>query len=464
MTCVLLAGRSSADLTLTVKPRPGVFPNSEEVERPTGPTSRQINNQVDPLGFGSGNVGPGGVDTGSDAAYGHMGEAREPPQPFNTLEDHSHELGGPPLLPRSTPRPSWQDRSTSRKHQQHRLEDQEYGSNLKPGSSGYGGSESPVSLASPQPPAVPPPPHEEDLSFPSSSSAAARPMPHFQRLLASFQNLWPFQSFSNSRGHRMVAFDDAKASALADTHGFERHYEDNDDDRPGPIVILGKGSKENLKFEWVAKPWSKCSQSCGGNGYQPNLCLDAGLDPPSAHQSCGHEECPRWIPGSWTPCELSRCFTWNTAMQRRDVSCVFPNGSSAENTAAQCNERNKPPQRQECYNDKCKGTWKVGEWYEYVWYVHVQHQCSAACEAQGIKYRILQCVWFGTKRPAGNACRDQPRPAVMKVCKGPPCKPMAECRDQSNHCKRVKAMNLCRVYSYQYQCCQTCRGTSPPGG
>nr|CAD7424512.1 unnamed protein product [Timema monikensis] len=48
-------------------------------------------------------------------------------------------------------------------------------------------------------------------------------------------------------------------------------------------------------------------------------------------------------------------------------------------------------------------------------------QCAAPCEAQGIKYRILQCVWFGTKKPAGNACRDQPRPSVMKVCKGPPC-------------------------------------------
>lgn len=45
---------------------------------------------------------------------------------------------------------------------------------------------------------------------------------------------------------------------------------------------------------------------------EPNLCLDAGLDPPPAMQSCGHDECPRWAPGPWTPCEESRCFTWNT--------------------------------------------------------------------------------------------------------------------------------------------------------
>jgi hypothetical protein len=56
---------------------------------------------------------------------------------------------------------------------------------------------------------------------------------------------------------------------------------------------------------------------------------------------------------------------WNiliTAMQRRDVNCQFPNGSSVE--SPHCSEKNKPPQRQECYNDKCKGTWKVGEWSE----------------------------------------------------------------------------------------------------
>lgn len=49
----------------------------------------------------------------------HMGEARAP-QPFNTLEDHSHELGGPPITPKTTLRPkTWQERERgSRKHKQ----------------------------------------------------------------------------------------------------------------------------------------------------------------------------------------------------------------------------------------------------------------------------------------------------------------------------------------------------------
>lgn len=48
-------------------------------------------------------------------------------------------------------------------------------------------------------------------------------------------------------------------------------------------------------------------------------------------------------------------------------------------------------------------------------------QCTAACDMQGVKYRILQCVWYGTKKPAGTACKDLSRPAVMKTCKGGQC-------------------------------------------
>lgn len=36
----------------------------------------------------------------------------------------------------------------------------------------------------------------------------------------------------------------------------------------GHAVILGKGTVDNVKFEWMITDWSKCSQSCGGNGFQ----------------------------------------------------------------------------------------------------------------------------------------------------------------------------------------------------
>ena len=63
--------------------------------------------------------------------------------------------------------------------------------------------------------------------------------------------------------------------------------------------------------------------------------------------------------------ETLRLVNWYNcvaAMQRREVDCQLNNGTEVE--AGQCSEGEKPPQRQECYNDKCKGTWKVGEWSE----------------------------------------------------------------------------------------------------
>ena len=58
-------------------------------------------------------------------------------------------------------------------------------------------------------------------------------------------------------------------------------------------------------------------------------------------------------------------------MQRRDVDCQLNNGTEVD--LQLCSEVEKPPQRQECYNDKCKGTWKVGEWSEVR---RVHSQCT----------------------------------------------------------------------------------------
>jgi hypothetical protein len=43
-----------------------------------------------------------------------------------------------------------------------------------------------------------------------------------------------------------------------------------------------------------------------------NLCEDAGLPKPHTLKECGMENCPHWVPSDWSPCEESRCFTWNT--------------------------------------------------------------------------------------------------------------------------------------------------------
>ncbi|XP_063229070.1 protein madd-4 [Bacillus rossius redtenbacheri] len=440
-TCV--AGLSTADLALAVRSRPGEFLSSEEIEH----QNRNGNRIPDRAGLDDPNI---------DIQAGPIHDAR---RPFPLGDDLSHEKPGevlppPPqkanrLWPPDTPPPPppppparGPDEVTVSDPRRQQVP-------------AAAPSRGPV--AATEPPASPPRMSDSVGDPPPVSSGGARPLPHIQQLLANLQDVWPFQTFSNSRGHRTV------------TDAFEpeqNHTEESDEmdgmDALGSFVILGKGKPENLKFDWVISEWSKCSESCGGSGFQMRaahctvqlhnntqsvdraLCEDAGLEQPSTLQKCGNDNCPRWTPGAWSPCEVSRCFTWNTAMQRRDTKCQLSNGTEAD--ARLCGEE-RPPQRQECYNDKCKGTWKVGEWSE----------CAAPCETQGIKYRILQCVWFGTKKPAGNACRDQPRPSVMKVCKGLPCSHVSECKDRSKYCQNVKAMNLCRITRYHYQCCQACR-------
>ena len=55
-------------------------------------------------------------------------------------------------------------------------------------------------------------------------------------------------------------------------------------------------------------------------------------------------------------------------MQRREVNCRVAVDDNAENVTLidsdKCDEAVKPPQRQECYNEECKGAWRVGEWSE----------------------------------------------------------------------------------------------------
>ncbi|XP_055947307.1 protein madd-4-like isoform X3 [Argiope bruennichi] len=213
--------------------------------------------------------------------------------------------------------------------------------------------------------------------------------------------------------------------------GDASHEEDSFFPNPTRMVansfILGKGKAENLQFEWILTDWSPCSKSCGASGIQvrssqcfvrlnnvskpvdSSLCEDAGLPAPTNVQSCGYEDCPHWETAPWSPCLETQCFTWHTSYEKRAIFCRSSNGTDLP--LSLCDEKTRPRRKRECYNSKCRSTWRVGEWSE----------CTATCSRQGFQSRILQCVWYGSSRPAGNACRDQQRPIVMRPCKGPPC-------------------------------------------
>lgn len=51
-------------------------------------------------------------------------------------------------------------------------------------------------------------------------------------------------------------------------------------------------------------------------------------------------------------------------MQKRDVTCETANNTEVD--PKHCINEERPIQRKECYNEKCKGTWKVGEWSEVI--------------------------------------------------------------------------------------------------
>lgn len=145
-------------------------------------------------------------------------------------------------------------------------------------------------------------------------------------------------------------------------------------------------------------------------------CEDYGLDIPDTFESCGSEECPYWFKGDWSLCHQSRCFARNTAIQKREVSCRFANNS----IAAACHEYEKPISRQECYNERCRGVWRVEPWSEVktkcynfsfveIWFwclslfacsfvclVSLLFNCSAMRLVVARALNIVYCNAFGT--------------------------------------------------------------------
>ncbi|XP_074042343.1 ADAMTS-like no long nerve cord isoform X3 [Leptinotarsa decemlineata] len=386
-TCV--AGKSMASIHISVRPKPGEFPTSEEIQKHGYKTDK--------------------VDLISD-----INTHREDGGTIFS-DDHSHEQRPDRARKKPTPRPK---------------------------------------LFTPTLPSL-----RLDTSYNND---------HHQSTLdkGNHQQFWPFQTFSNSRGHRMIDFpDDQQAPEEFFANPPLEEAENTTDDALGDnIVVLGKGRKENLVFEWKIGSWTKCSETCGGSGLQMRkvtcivrlnnttqpvddiLCEDAGLETPKTKRKCGFDQCPEWTPHEWSPCEESKCFAWHKALQRRIVRCEI--GGNLTVDPSKCDFQQKPVDKQECFSERCIGKWKVGRWSE----------CDTKCEKKGLKFRIIQCVWYGTKKAAGTACKDMPRPPVTKDCIGPPCTSIETvCKDHSMFCPNVKAMNMCRITRYQQQCCQTCQ-------
>ncbi|XP_057670179.1 protein madd-4 isoform X2 [Diorhabda carinulata] len=425
-TC--MAAKSVANIHISVRPKPGEFPTSEEIQKQGLKTEK--------------------VELASD-----VHEKKEEETPIFS-DDHSHEQ-----------RPDRSRKNPSSKLFTPTLPslrlDPNYNEQLQSSLNRSGEKDPSPHLPSSTSQLYVPDEHT-DLA-----SSASRVLPNFQKLIFNLQ------AFSNSRGHRMIDFpsnknnenrvpflnEDSEESDY-DTKT-EKFLESSDGDN---IVVLGKGKKENLKFEWTSGPWSRCSETCGGNGIQRRevscivklynasqpvdniLCDETGVKSPFSIRKCGFDRCPEWTVHEWSSCENSKCFKWHKALQRRIVSCEISSNITLDPVI--CDADNKPSDEQECVNKKCVGKWKIGRWSD----------CAATCESKGLKYRIIQCVWYGTKKSAGDACKGLPRPQIIKPCVGIPCSTaVPTCQDHSLFCSNVRMMNMCKVMRYQQQCCQTCK-------
>ena len=144
-----------------------------------------------------------------------------------------------------------------------------------------------------------------------------------------------------------------------------------------------ESSGNDLSLEWTTSDWSRCSQTCGENGTQIRsvectllrspedkqeiipyqICVDSGLQPPVAIQSCGLSQCPSWTAQSWIPCPKAKCIAKRTGFQTRDVFCAVADKTVDDKY---CEAVLRPRSTQKCRNRRCKGIWKTGLWSQVI--------------------------------------------------------------------------------------------------
>uniref|UniRef100_A0A0N4ZKU1 Ig-like domain-containing protein n=1 Tax=Parastrongyloides trichosuri TaxID=131310 RepID=A0A0N4ZKU1_PARTI len=189
--------------------------------------------------------------------------------------------------------------------------------------------------------------------------------------------------------------------------------------------IINLKEPGRIKADFIIGNWSDCSlMECniGEEGTQVRavkcqlsykelttyvddiVCEQFGVIKVPSSRSCKPDECPFWDTEEWSDCSESRCIHQGTAIQKRNVRCLFANLTIAESKF--CDRGGRPKVKRECINKNCVAEWKPSTW----------GSCSKTCGDDGIQMRILKCVWHGTKKPAGRQCTNIPRPSAIKYC------------------------------------------------
>ncbi|XP_037301247.1 protein madd-4 isoform X4 [Manduca sexta] len=466
-TCV--AGRSSANLTLVVKPRPGEFPSSEEIER-----HKALDEPSSPL---------------SDRADG-----RYRAMIGGASDDQSHE---------------------QRPGDQKKYKNRQKGKIDKVRETLYGSTATTSTKATPNYNSQARDIYDENEEsavssrmLPPNRSSSSRVLPCLHYLVMQLQMFWNFQTIGNSRGQRTV-----DSIIMYQNHGTptktrmvtmnDKQFVFPEDDDSDIIIVNEDYNKhfdarvENLKeddietttevgvtesfdakeFIWMTTEWSPCNAACGQTGHQvrgavcqhktsnstttveTNECVLRGLTPPKVVRECGGDNCAIWRSGPWSQ---TRCLASGAAIARRRVECVSDNGTVLGEAACDAVGR---PERVRRHQRRCDAAWDVGPWT----------RCVGVC-GSGRQHRVLRCVWrvvgagaggasgvVGARgvrrreRGAAGACDSLQRPPVIRDCVLPPCTGTeSACRDTSRFCENVRAMNMCALQRYRAHCCKTC--------
>ena len=246
------------------------------------------------------------------------------------------------------------------------------------------------------------------------------------------------------KGKPNISFIEVGPSPAVGRRIFQALLNNNDQDVATELKKYG----DLIKAEWSMGHWSECKQAtCGVAGYQArgvscsvtiegnrrrgddSICLALAGSKPAETRPCHRADCPRWEASDWTECSVSKCIRDGLAQQKRNVKCVFNNGTVTDEM--RCDRTSQPKTRKECETRKidrflwniqgselCKAEWRTSDW----------GSCSSTCGTGGVQLRLLSCVWAATGKAAGRSCEGARRPSAARAC---PIHDLPACRSEA---------------------------------